>query len=57
MQTQTATLEQEKLLQLAEEYRDRGYEILLHPSPVGAVREPPVRGTDREVAVARESKL
>lgn len=29
----TANLERERLLQLAEEYRDKGYEISFHPNP------------------------
>lgn len=33
MKTPTATLERERLLQLAEEYRDKGYEISFHPNP------------------------
>ena len=33
MATPTATLERERLLQLAEEYRDKGYEISFHPNP------------------------
>lgn len=33
MATLTATLERERLLQLAEEYRAKGYEILFQPSP------------------------
>lgn len=33
MATPTANLERERLLQLAEEYRDKGYEISFHPNP------------------------
>lgn len=33
MATPTANLERERLLKLAEEYRDKGYEILIHPKP------------------------
>ena len=33
MITPTANLERERLLQLAEEYRDKGYEIFFHPNP------------------------
>lgn len=33
MPTPTANLERERLLKLAEEYRDKGYEILIHPDP------------------------
>lgn len=33
MAISTATLERERLLQLAEEYRDKGYEISVHPNP------------------------
>lgn len=33
MAISTATLERERLLQLAEEYRDKGYEISFHPNP------------------------
>lgn len=33
MAISTATLERERLLQLAEEYRDKGYEIAVHPNP------------------------
>jgi len=32
MATPTANLERERLLQLAEEYRNKGYEVVLHPS-------------------------
>lgn len=32
MVTQTTNLERERLLQLAEEYRDKGYEISFHPN-------------------------
>ncbi len=32
MATPTANLERERLLKLAEEYRDRGYEISIHPN-------------------------
>lgn len=33
MATPTANLERERLLQLAEEYRNKGYEISFHPNP------------------------
>ncbi len=33
MAISTANLERERLLQLAEEYRDKGYEISFHPNP------------------------
>jgi uncharacterized protein YutE (UPF0331/DUF86 family) len=33
MATPTANLERERLLQLAEEYRNKGYEVSFHPSP------------------------
>jgi uncharacterized protein YutE (UPF0331/DUF86 family) len=33
MATPTANLERERLLQLAEEYRNQGYEVSFHPSP------------------------
>ncbi|ACA98843.1 MULTISPECIES: hypothetical protein [Cyanophyceae] len=33
MTTQTANLERERLLQLAEEYREKGYEISFEPNP------------------------
>ncbi|MGK7895585.1 MAG: hypothetical protein AB4372_18715 [Xenococcus sp. (in: cyanobacteria)] len=33
MATPTANLERERLIKLAEEYRDKGYEILIHPNP------------------------
>ncbi|WP_088894294.1 hypothetical protein [Leptolyngbya ohadii] len=33
MATPTANLERERLLQLAEEYRDKGYEVSFHPNP------------------------
>ena len=33
MATPTANLERERLLKIAEEYRDRGYEISIHPDP------------------------
>ena len=33
MATPTANLERERLLKLAEEYRDQGYEISIHPHP------------------------
>ena len=29
----TANIERERLIKLAEEYRDRGYEISIHPNP------------------------
>ena len=32
MATPTANLERERLLKLAEEYRDHGYEISIHPN-------------------------
>ncbi len=32
MATPTANLERERLIKLAEEYRDKGYEILIHPN-------------------------
>ena len=32
MATLTANLERERLLKLAEEYSDRGYEISIHPN-------------------------
>ena len=33
MATPTANIERERLLKLAEEYRDQGYEISIHPNP------------------------
>lgn len=33
MATPTANLERERLLQLAEEYRNKGYEVSFHPNP------------------------
>ncbi|MCF2150704.1 hypothetical protein IQ276_030635 [Desmonostoc muscorum LEGE 12446] len=33
MTTSTANLERERLLKLAEEYRQKGYEVFFHPSP------------------------
>jgi uncharacterized protein YutE (UPF0331/DUF86 family) len=33
MVTSTANLERKRLLTLAEEYRNKGYEVLLHPNP------------------------
>ena len=33
MATLTANLERERLLKLAEEYRNKGYEISIHPNP------------------------
>jgi uncharacterized protein YutE (UPF0331/DUF86 family) len=33
MTISAANLERERLLQLAEEYRDQGYEVLFHPTP------------------------
>jgi REase_AHJR-like len=33
MATTTANTERERLLKLAEEYRNKGYEVLLHPNP------------------------
>ena len=33
MATLTANLERERLLKLAKGYRDKGYEILIHPNP------------------------
>ena len=33
MATPTTNIERERLLKLAEEYRDRGYEISIHPNP------------------------
>jgi len=33
MATPTANIERERLLKLAEEYRDKGYEISFHPNP------------------------
>lgn len=33
MATPTANIERERLLKLAEDYRDKGYEILFHPNP------------------------
>ncbi|MGF1936506.1 MAG: hypothetical protein RM347_019315 [Nostoc sp. ChiQUE02] len=33
METPTANLERERLLKLAEEYRQKGYEVFFHPNP------------------------
>ncbi|MBN3870792.1 hypothetical protein [Nostoc sp. JL33] len=33
METPTANLERERLLKLAEEYREKGYEVFFHPNP------------------------
>ncbi|MHC5833859.1 MAG: hypothetical protein ACYT04_000000102130, partial [Nostoc sp.] len=33
MQTLTANLERERLLKLADEYREKGYEVFFHPNP------------------------
>ncbi|MBN3880198.1 MULTISPECIES: hypothetical protein [unclassified Nostoc] len=33
METSTANLERERLLKLAEEYREKGYEVFFHPNP------------------------
>jgi Holliday junction resolvase len=33
MATPTANTERERLLKLADEYRDKGYEVSFHPSP------------------------
>ena len=32
METSTANLERERLLKLAEEYREKGYEVFFHPN-------------------------
>ncbi|MEH2464182.1 hypothetical protein [Nostoc sp.] len=33
METPTANLERERLLKLAEEHREKGYEVFFHPNP------------------------